>query len=253
LEAGIVAALALSLFDMDLRTPGVLAGLLLSLGAMEKLPARSGTRWAWRLMAAFLLLSAFGLWCARAQRRHADAFSAGLGACLQPLDAELQAQRVGRGEEAWPWAAWAGRRQASWLSAQAHIAGELRGDAVAALAAEQRAALARPYWAPGWFKLAERQSVAGRPEAEVGESISRALALEPNFARALAWRCDQALAQGRVKEAQAIYRLIQHIQTLRYSQEEPDAYSLFIQSIPPEWLASRNKSLHLSTTFRPKS
>jgi O-antigen ligase len=256
LEGAVVAALALSLFDMDLRNPGVMALVLLAAGSLaEQREAPAGPRWAWATISLCFLLSATGLWCVR-QSRHphlgSPSFSSA-AAWLQPLDAEHQAQVLAHGAEPWPWAAWAGRFQAPWLSAQATSLADRDRDAVAALALEQRAALTRPYWAPGWFKLAERQSVAGRPEAEVGASIGRALALEPNFARALAWRCDQALAQGHRAEAQSLYRLIQHIQTLRYSQEEADAYSLFIQSIPPDWLRSRGPKLGLKADLGPQS
>jgi O-antigen ligase len=254
LEGAVVSTLALSLFDMDLRNPGVLCLVLLSAAALSKRSAgEQGPRWAWTLLSALMVLSAAGLWCVRESRKRDLGAISYAGQCLQPLDAAHLAQQLGRGYTLWPWAAWAGRNDAEWLSAQAYVTAELGGDAVAAMALEQRAALARPYWAPGWFKLAERQSIAGRPEAEVGASIARALALEPNFARALAWRCDQALAQGHRAEAQSLYRLIQHIQTLRYTQEEPDAYSLFIQSIPADWMRSRGPKLGLKAKQVAKS
>jgi O-antigen ligase len=257
LEAGIVAALALSLVDMNLRTPGILALLLFSAAALDKVsqPAAVTKPWGWSLMVLLALLSGLGLWALRfaALNPRPGQDEALLAACLQPLDGRVQARRLEQGAVPFPWASWSARHELRWHWALAeHLS--TQGVAEARTHAAAITSL-RPYWAPGWMFRAyiESRVPLARGDQRANGAVAEALRLEPNYCSALAWQVDEALDHGRLEEAKALLRHINAVQDLRFQQEDPDAYSLQIQAVDAGWLAARNKSLHLSTTFRPKS
>lgn len=259
LEAIVVAALCLSLVDMNLRTPGLFFGLMLVVAALEPLPASAqakAPRWQRRCtwgVAVLSLLLALGTWADRpAHGREPSPLRLKLALWLQPADAQAAIRAEQAGLVSLPWSDAIGARLAEWQFWRAAVAAQ-HGDFGLALIRAQRGTTLRPYWAPGWFFLAQYQTQGGQGGAAVAAAMDQALSLEPNFARVWAWRCDQAIARHDRPEARRCFARVEQIQTLKIQRESPDPYSLFIQSIPADWLRSRHAKLFLSTSSRPQS
>lgn len=248
LEAVLLAALTLSLVDMNLRTPGIAFGLMLSFCALEQKPwyrapskeaSWPGAAKAALGLALVALLCLGGSWIARLCKagRGAGPTSSTLltaASFLQPLDASLAV--VGaqeQGSTGWPWTAWAGRQDPGWWWYRANVAGKEGDRAVQEADARQAVAL-RPYFAPGWFWLGQILGHAGQA-ADAEPAMARALSLEPNFCRVLAWQAGQAQAKGDAAGAQALVRRILAIQPLR-GVSAPADYTRYIQSVDPAWL-----------------
>ncbi|HTB22032.1 MAG TPA: O-antigen ligase family protein [bacterium] len=242
LEAVLIAAGALSLVDMNLRTPALAWGLMLSFCAVEPLPrdddaTAQGLSWSGKLAVIVAALAVFCLAGSALAERfrkdqasgHADGRQALTAICFQPLDAGLAVSARDQGVEAWPWSAWAGRRDPVWWWGEA-----LRSTLPAEQAADARQAVAlRPYFAPGWYwlglKLAQNKDAAGASQA-----MGQALSLEPNFCRVLAWEADQDEARGETAEARDLARKVFAVHSMRVSS--PDPYTSYIQSVDPDWL-----------------
>lgn len=254
LEAGLASAAVLACFDMNLRVPGLLWGYAMSLAALApwRDQGSSPNRWPWVLGGVFLALLAVGKMAKVQARPPRDQGLALLAArLLQPLDAGVHARawRSVPMRRIWAGEAWAGRHDSEWQLAYAY-AQSSQGDLESTLVAMRRVVELRPYWAPGWFMLAEHQARAGNAEGEAA-SVHRALQLEPNFARAWAWVCDRALVRGDSKKAREALRKIHDIQHLKVLDEAMDPYTKFIQEIPEAWFEQRNKTLGLSTVSKP--
>lgn len=260
LEAVVVAAFALSLVDMNMRTPGLAWGLVLCFAALDAPPvtapgagghpqgAAPAHRAAIRAQTALaVLLPLLALWCACGSllardfllRQHAgtggsvEALAAVFG---QPLNADLAAAAEDTGCPPPPWSAWAGRRDAAWAWHEAARA-DAAGDRAAQESAARRAIGLRPWFAPGYFWLAVKLDSWGRTPDAV-ELMDRALQLEPNFSRALAWEADLAVRQGKTALAKDLEARIRMVQGLSMAEGKPDPYTAYIQGVDPAWLAA---------------
>jgi hypothetical protein len=248
LEAGLLGILAQSLIDMPLRTPGVWAGIAGVLAALE--PSRGtlgGRRWPGALGLLLMGVLAVGVWSGRQGSRAAS----DRAAWLQPLDAGSQAQRLLAGRPVHAWSDWSGRAQPEWLHARS-VAAAQQGRLDAAIDWGHKAVSGQPFWAPGWQHLGLLLQAAGRFE-DAEAMMARALDLEPNFARALAWSCDRALERGDSAAARAYLKRI--LDLAKRLPEEPalEPYARFILEIDPVWLEERNKNPELSTVFERRS
>lgn len=258
LEAVVVGALCLSLVDMNLRTPGIFFGLMMVVAALEPLsasPSVAAPAWqrrgTWALAIVALLL-ALGTWAGRpAHGTEPSSLRLKAALWLQPADAQAALRAEQAGLASLPWSDAMGATLAEWQFWRAAVAAQ-QGDFGLAVSRAQRGSQLRPYWAPGWFFLAQYQAQAGQ-SAAVAAAMDQAADLEPNFARVWAWRCDQALARQDRPEALRCLNKVEQIQTLKIQRESPDPYSLFIQSIPADWLKSRHAQLFLSTSSHPQS
>jgi O-antigen ligase len=250
LEAAVVAALVFSLNDMNLRTPGPLFGLALVLAVLETRPEGSPwvwPRWAGPVLGLAALVALTGWWQAqvlhRDLRNHTDspAWRWDVVHLVQPLDGEAAAWRQDLGQPGWPWDAWAGRDEPAWWWSCSAKAG-LAGDAMGGIAATRQALLLVPHDAPGWFLYGLRlQSVGDTVGA--AQAVKHSLQLEPNYCRALAWCCDQAL--GKNDKGLAIeyfHRLVQANQ-LKMTDDVLDDYSRGLQAIDPAWIKSHARKL----------
>lgn len=249
-----VAAAFHACLDMTLRTPAILAGL--ALGAAALYPHRNSEAPRSRALGIglglLLIVGGLGVWTARKATKNSSAgIWLDVAACLQPFNAAVQAQRLLDGRPTWPWATWAGRRQWIWVWSQAQHDGRA-GREAAALEGLRRCVQLRPYWAPGWLQLGLALQRIGRIE-EAEAAVEHSIALEPNFGRARAWRCERWTAQGRFDEARQELRNIHALLTLRTQREEPSEYTLFIQYVDPDWLEKQNRKLGLSTGFHRSS
>jgi len=248
LEAVLIAAGALSLVDMNLRTPALAWGLMLCFCAVEAEPlaepqtrASAGAAHPGRGQAA-LVVAALAVFCLcgaaladHIKLKRNSGAAGGTGAlavlCSQPFDAEAAMAAREQGMPVWPWTAWAGRQDPSWWWTEALLA----GDPSAQEADARRAVALRPYFAPGWYWLGLKLGQeGGAKRGEADQDMVQALSLEPNFCRVLAWQADEALARGDKAGAQ---RLIQRVWSVRaLTCDSPDEYTAYIQSVDPAWL-----------------
>jgi len=248
LEAALVGALAFSLNDMNLRTPGLLFGLALVGAVLEPAGEAGGWRWPPWLgpcLGSLLLWVLMGWWQAQALHRataHRDASPAWRWTWVrwsQPLDGEAAAWRLRQAQPGWPWDAWAGRDEPEWWWASSDQGGATK-DAVGGLDATRRALDLRPYDAPGWFIYGLRlQSVGAKTEAEL--VVRHSLQLEPNFCRALAWSCDAALARHDKSLALRDYQALLKASQLKMRDDTLDDYSRTLQSVDPAWLRDHQR------------
>lgn len=253
LEAGVVAALALSMTDMNLRTPAVLWGLVFVIAALEPVAdAEPLERWgsAWLFVGLLAFAACLG-WDQRQGIKHD--FQAGRPVStsrwtlalkiLQPLDAELAAwSPAGKGFGGLRMD-WAGRYDPVWQESEASRKGQ-SGDIEGGLEATRRAVALRPFYAPYLMLLASRYEASGRLD-EARESVQRALDLEPNFSRALVWRYLHA------KEADKkglLIRLLE-VQKLHVLYEVEDPYTSYIKQVDRTWLKAQARKYGLSTVF----
>jgi O-antigen ligase len=250
LESAVVAALVFSLNDMNLRTPGLLFGLVLVVATLEPVEAEQGIPWPPWLgpaLAALGLLALSGWWQAQVLHREIRGHEAPPAyrwtwvQLAQPLDGEAAAWRQDTGLPGWPWDAWAGRDEPAWWWSCSAKAG-LAGDASGGIAATRQALLLKPYDAPGWFLYGLRLQSIG-DVVGASQAVKHSLQLEPNFGRALAWSCDQALARHDKALARLYFEALLKASRLTMTDDTLDDYSRSIQSVDPAWVQSRAKTL----------
>jgi len=250
LEAAVVGALVFSLNDMNLRTPGPAFGLVLALAVLE--PRQEGEpgrvrwpTWLGPLLGGLVLLAMVGWWQAMLlhrelrERQAPPAWRWGLVHWIQPLDGEAAAWRQDQGRPGWAWDAWAGRDEPAWWWSSSAKAG-LAGDAALGLAGTRRALDLKPYDAPGWFLLGLRLQSQGQRTGALF-AIQQSLKLEPNYCRALAWCCDDALAKHDKPRALKYFRALLKASTLKMGDDVLDDYSRGLQTVDPNWVQAHGK------------
>ncbi len=68
------------------------------------------------------------------------------------------------------------------------------------------------------------------------QAVTHSLQLEPNFCRALAWSCDQALAKKDKPLARFYFTDLLQASRLKMTDDTLDDYSRGLQSIDPVWV-----------------
>lgn len=247
LEAVVIAAGALSLVDMNLRTPALAWGLILCFCAIEAKPqgdsSTAGVDGSGPAKLALCVAAALAVFCLLGaamgngfKRHHGEGRAGEIQALaaisLQPLDSGLSAADWDVPQ--WPWAAWAGRQDPAWWWTEG-----ARSEDPAVQESDGRHAVAlMPYFAPLRYMLGLRLAQDGN-SAEAAQDMAQALSLEPNFCSVLAWQADQALARGDKAGAQKLVNRVLAARALK--ADSPDGYTAYIQSVDPAWLASHVK------------
>ncbi len=248
LEAVLLAAAALSLVDMDLRTPALLWGLLLAWAALEPAgdsrtegasPGRAPGRFAGAALGTLALLTVAawgGAALARTYLRPGPKppWLGRVALWSQPLDGAVAARAQDQGLGTWPWSAWSGRMDPGvwWRAA---LRARARGETPEAEDDAKRAVELSPYSAPGWFWLGQLLALDGKGAAATA-CMRHAVGLEPHFCRALAWLADQARAQGRPAQAARLYAAIRQSRSLTQDTAAWDPYSRYLVSLDPAWI-----------------
>jgi O-antigen ligase len=239
LEAGLVSALALSLVDMNMRTPGLAAGVVLTVAALAPCAYRPAVspkkNWNLAILGCLVVFLFAG---AQASASLRNAHRSGrnpswmglLAVGFHPLDAEAAERFQRDGGWNWPWTAWCGRNDVRWWWAQAEDSPDSRARTDAA----RHATELRPFDARSWFTYGLALDAEGNSGAE--QAISRAVILEPNFCRALAWQVDRAQAKGDYLEAWKVLGRIGWAMDLKTTHAELDEYTRYLQAMDPGWL-----------------
>jgi O-antigen ligase len=250
LEAAVVAALAFSLNDMNLRTPGLLFGTALVMAVLEPVEFGLGIRvpaWLGPAAGAVALAALSGWWQCQVLHRDIRTQAAVPGyrwhvvRLTQPLDGEAAAWRQDAGQPGWAWDAWAGRFEPAWWWSCSAKAG-LAGDANGGLADTRQALLLKPFDAPGWFLYGLRLQSQNQPVL-AAQAVKHSVELEPNYARALAWCCDQALGKHDIALARRYFDQALQASRLTMPKDTLDDYSRNIQSLDPAWFQAHAKIL----------
>ena len=250
LEGVLVALLLQSMVDMDLRTPGLACGALLIAASLAPLPQprrpAAPAALVWLIFVALISLSARAVREVDRSGSGRTEVATGWLQALLPLDAQLAAGRLEAGEAVLPWSAWAGRGSDKWWWSVARQFAHAK-DLGNALAAAKTAVALRPYYAPGWFWLAELQQQLG-DAAAADASLGKAVQLEPNFCQAWAFIVEKALQRNDLAMAREGWQRIKASQALR-AGEGLDAYTRYIQALDPKWLTENDRKYRLSTVF----